>query len=80
MIAKVRRDWYGISLVAGACLGQGVHEAWRLPKKERAASGGPPDFVVSSRSLALKPDRCDDYRGCSIRKRNDPRPIETCDF
>jgi len=26
------------------------------------------------------PDRCDDYRGCSIWKRNDPRPTETFDF
>jgi hypothetical protein len=26
------------------------------------------------------PDRCDDYRGCSINKRNDPRPTETFDF
>src|ERR1044072_3454555 len=82
MIAKVRRDWYGKSLVAGAVwVTAFMGRTYRLyywqrkrsagGQKKGAASGGPPISLVSLRSLTLNClDRCDDYRGCSIRKRN----------
>ena len=39
-----------------------------------------PDFAVSISLGHLSRGRCDDYRGCSVRKRNDPKPFETVDF
>jgi hypothetical protein len=53
----------------------------RANKKGRQ-SGGPSDLAWSLCGLWRLNclDRCDDYRGCSIRKRNDPRPVETFDF
>ena len=51
-------------------------------KKERAGEFCRPfpDFAVSISLAHLSGGRCDDYRGCSVRKRMDPKPFETVDF